>query len=220
MSIEEATESIQLAMGGFEHDIEASITTFFKSATVENVEKLLQDEFSKFVANEAVFKGLEEADVVLSLAKANKDKIQTIIPALLARKQLKFRASAILSLLRQLEFMPERFKGYALTYDNMSDILKKALVGLSELEGVIYGPIALKARQIMDNAKMPAFLSRLDALKAQLLAPNVDLISLSRQPNIAVSVDLLVVLMSDASVSKAAAEVYIRRVYRAHKIKS
>ena len=46
--------------------------------------------------------------------------------------------------------------------------------------------------------------------------------AISKQPDIAVSVDLLVVLMSDTSeaVRKAAMEVYIRRVYRAHCIKS
>ena len=41
------------------------------------------------------------------------------------------------------------------------------------------------------------------------MAPGVDLKALSKQPNIAVSVDLLVVLIgdADASVSKAAMEV-------------
>lgn len=45
---------------------------------------------------------------------------------------------------------------------------------------------------------------------------------LAKQPDIAVSVDLLVVLLADedAAVRKAALEVYLRRVYRAHCIKT
>lgn len=45
---------------------------------------------------------------------------------------------------------------------------------------------------------------------------------LSKQPDIAVSVDLLVVLLADedGAVRKAAMEVYLRRVYRAHCIKT
>jgi hypothetical protein len=44
--------------------------------------------------------------------------------------------------------------------------------------------------------------------------------SLAKQPDIAVSVDLLVVLLADedSDVRKAALEVYLRRVYRAHTI--
>ena len=44
--------------------------------------------------------------------------------------------------------------------------------------------------------------------------------SLAKQPDIAVSVDLLVVLLADedSAVRKAALEVYLRRVYRAHTI--
>ena len=45
---------------------------------------------------------------------------------------------------------------------------------------------------------------------------------LAKQPDIAVSVDLLVVLLADedSAIRKAAMEVYLRRVYRAHSIKT
>lgn len=52
--------------------------------------------------------------------------------------------------------------------------------------------------------------------------PSSHLIRLAKQPDIAVSVDLLVVLLADddGAVRKAAMEVYLRRVYRAHCIKT
>jgi acetyl-CoA carboxylase/biotin carboxylase 1 len=166
--------------------------------------------------------GMEDDAVVGEVVKANKDNLAAAVPKLLAHKQLKMRSATILSLLRQLEFLPKRFPEYSLTSHSMSPALLTALQGLSVLQGPLYGALKLKTQQLIDSTSMPPFQTRVDALKAQLMAPKTDFSALSRQPDFAVSVDLLVVLMSDPSedVRKAAMEVYIRRVYRAHKIGS
>ena len=104
----------------------------------------------------------------------------------------------------------------------MPEDLRSALIDLSGLIGSLYGELSLKAKQLVDDSLVPPFQVRLDALKTAVMAAGADLKSLSKQPDIAVSVDLLVVLLADAdsAVRKAAMEVYLRRVYRAHCIKT
>jgi len=222
LTVEDASERIALALDGYEHDAKKAIAAFFADGSLEQVESLLATELKKFAAAEMTFMGKEEAAVVGELAKANKDTLSTIVSPLVARTQRKARVDVAMALLRELEFLPKRFPSYSLSTQTMSSELVEALETLSALEGAEYGALKLKTQQIVDSTKMPSFQSRLDALKEQLLVASTDLNALSKQPNFAVSVDLLGKLMSDDSedVRKAAMEVYIRRVYRAHCIKS
>jgi len=218
LTAEEAGERVSLAMDGFPHDAEKAVNSFFASSTQEDVEALLGAQLLKFATAEAAFEGKEEEQVVGDLAKANKDTLGATVPALMARKQTRFRAAVALSLLRQLEFLPKRFPGYSLSADKMPPALQDSLRLLSQLHGAEYGALKLKCQQILDTSMIPPFGARMDGLKAQLMTPNTDLNALSKQPNLAVSVDLLGKLMSDPAeaVRRAAMEVYIRRVYRAH----
>ena len=223
---EDALERVSLAIDGYEGlESEVSLSTIIAAATkVEDVLAVMQTQLAKFLAAETPFQAngaaTDDSAVVGALAKANKDKLLTIVPTLLAHKQQKPRVTLALSMLRQLEFLPERFPGFSLS--SLPEELKKTLAGVSGLQGTVFGELTLKAKQIMDDSTMPSFASRLDALKAQIMQPGTDLSVLAKQPNIAVSVDLLVVLMSDkeAKVRTAAMEVYVRRVYRAHCIKT
>lgn len=221
MTTDEAAESIDLALKGFEHDYETAITTFFRTASLEKSLDVIRAQLKQYVDFEKQFDSNDEAVVVGALAKTNKDNLLSAVPTLIARKQSKRRSAIILSLLRQLEFLPERFADFSLNSDSFSTDMKQAVTEISHLQDIAYGPVALKAKQILDQADTPPFQRRLDSLK-QELSKATDLLALSRQPNIAVSVDLLVVLMSDtsATVRKAAMETYIRRVYRAQIIQS
>lgn len=219
MTAEEAQEKISLAIDGYDNDFTTALSVFLKSATLDSALSLLTTQLKKFLDTEKVFSGQEESTVVSSLAKTNKDKLLTIIPTLVARKQQKFRTSVVLALLRQLEFLPERFAGYL--PEQLPADLRSILDGLAALQASPYNrEVTLKAKQLVEDSLIPPFQSRLDSLKASMATSN--LIELSRQPNIAVSVDLLVVLMSDKDpkVRRAAAEVYLRRVYRAHNLKT
>ena len=219
-SADDALEQINLALDGFDREgVEATVPVFLGTATLDQTTAFFATALNKFLAAEKLFVGQEESAAVSALIKANKDTLINVVPSLIARKQLKARAALALSLLRQLEFLPERFKTYAA--NSMPADLKTALEGISQLMGAEYGELSLKARQLIDDSTMPPFQARLDALKTAVMAPGVDLNALSKQPNIAVSVDLLVVLLgdSDAAVRKAAMEVYVRRVYRAHCVK-
>ena len=219
-SADDALEQINLALDGFDREgVEATVPVFLNTATLEQTTAFFATALNKFLAAESLFTGQEESAAVSALIKVNKDSLANVVPSLIARKQLKARASLALSLLRQLEFLPERFKTYSA--NTMPAELKSTLQGLSQLAGAEYGELSLKAKQLIDDSMMPPFQARLDALKTAVMAPGVDLNALSKQPNIAVSVDLLVVLLgdADAAVRKAAMEVYVRRVYRAHCVK-
>lgn len=220
LSVDDAAERISLAMDGYAHDLEGAIKAYFESAKLEDIEKLLATQLKKFVATEKSYANMEDDAVVGELVKANKDNLLGAVPTLLAHKQIKKRAAGVLALLRQLEFLPKRFPSYSLTTHKMNPALLESLQALPTLQGQQYGALKLKTQQLIDSTSMPPFQVRVDALKTQLMAPKTDFIALSKQPDFAVSVDLLVVLMSDPSlaVRRAAMEVYIRRVYRAHTI--
>ena len=104
----------------------------------------------------------------------------------------------------------------------MPEELRTVLKSLSDLVGSAYGELSLKAKQLIDDSLVPPFQVRLDALKTAVIAAGADLDRLSKQPDMSVSVDLLVVLFADPDVAirKAALEVYLRRVYRAHCVKT
>lgn len=220
ISVEDAAERISLALEGFAHDLSGAMTAFFEKATLEEIEKFLTAQLKKFVATEKVYANMEDDAVVGELVKANKDNLLAAVPTLRAHKQIKKRAAGVLALLRELEFLPKRFPAYSITKHTMDASLLEALQDLCALQGQQYGALKLKTQQLIDSTSMPPFQVRLDALKAQLMVPKTDFIALSKQPDFAVSVDLLVILMSDPSlaVRRAAMEVYIRRVYRAHTI--
>lgn len=79
------------------------------------------------------------------------------------------------------------------------------------------------SRQAHSNFIVPYLIAIRAAIEVTLdTCPSSHSTRLAKQPDIAVSVDLLVVLLADddGAVRKAAMEVYLRRVYRAHCIKT
>lgn len=92
---------------------------------------------------------------------------------------------------------------------------------LSKLPGREYGEVSISAAQLLLSCKTPPFETRLTELRAAL-GPKNDLSALSSSSTLTAGVDLLTTLFDDKdpNIAKAAIEVYIRRVYRAHKITS
>jgi acetyl-CoA carboxylase/biotin carboxylase 1 len=223
MTLVELEESISLAMDGYPHDAEAAMATLFASATAETIETIITQQAQKFLMSEVQFYGKDESEVIGALAKANKDCLEIIVPSLLAQKRVQARAAIVRCLLRELEQMPQQFVDYSLSAKTMKAEMTELLANLSALgDSAVHGPVSLKAKQIIDISLIPNFETRLNSLKVEITAPKTDLYTLSKQPDTSVSVDLLVVLMSDPDkmVRHAAIEVYVRRVYRSHCVKS
>jgi acetyl-CoA carboxylase/biotin carboxylase 1 len=219
LSAESAKEKISLAIDGYDHNIEEALKIYLKSATLEEAADLFAGLFQKFTAVESPFADSDEGTVVGTLSKSNKDNLMAIVPQLIAHKQVRSRSKCVLALLRAVEFFQETFSGYS--NENVPEALRTALTALADLSNPALGEVSLKAKQLVDELLLPPFQTRLDALKA-LITKGADLVSLAKQPNIAVSVDLLVMLLEDgdAAIRKAAMEVYVRRVYRANCIKT
>lgn len=222
LTLETAKEKISLAVEGYSHDTESALQAFASnSVNVDDEISFISSQLKKFLDSETVFSTSEdEATVISGLVKANKDNLAAIVPQLIGHKQIKPRTTLVLSLLRLLEFLPEKYKNMKIT--QLPGDLSDVLLGLSNLQGNAYREVSLKCKQLLDTGSMPSFESRLSALRERVLHAQEDLHSLAIEPNIAVSIDLLGVLMSDPEeiVRKAAMEVYLRRVYRAHILKS
>lgn len=137
------------------------------------------------------------------------DKLSSLVPQLIGHKQLKLKNRVVLSLLRQLESLPQKFTEYRT--NRMPATLKEVLKGIAEMAGPVYGEVSLKAKQLLDESEIPPFDTRLSLLRkrVQSMAATDGLTLLALEPNIAVNVDLLVILISDPdeTVRKAAAEV-------------
>ena len=214
----EADEMLTNILAGFTGDAEATVQAAFEGVEdMESACSLVSDTLNEYLRVENIFAGKLQDDVVRDLAKANAESLDVVIAENQAHQQLKLRNELVLSMLRQIETFESRFQSASL-----SDELVAALEGLSELKEKTYGEIALAADTIIRQSKVPSFESRVDELRAQLKDSSSDLVALSRSPTLSAGVDLLTSLFSDEddAVRKAAVEVYIRRVYRAHRVKS
>eukprot|EP01041_Mallomonas_annulata_P006607 gene6607-13373_t len=214
---EDAAERLSLSVDGYNHDFNAALQTYLASSPQPaEVMTFFTGLLNKYLQAELLFSGKEELAVIGELVKANKDdaKLQGIVPTLLAHKQIKYRSTVISAIMRQLEALQ--------VSQEMPTELIAVLDQIATLVGNDYGGIALKAKQLLDDANTPPFQVRLDTLKAALMGDAVDLQVLANQPNLAVSVDLLTVLFKDEDphVRKVAMEVYLRRVYRSHMLQS
>lgn len=224
MSTPEEIELLTLAVDGYpvkkaEECLQHVLHTLPLSEGLTTVCNLLQ----RFFTHEAAFLdgSKDDNEIVSTLLKAHKDKVKDVLPVLLARRKVGDRLKVMEGILRQVEELPARhgstWKDIAKSTPDLPGLL---LDWASKMRDVRYGAIKLKVHQILDAMRRPSFEDRMAALKTDLLQVDAD--ELSRRPDMAVSIDLLVVLMGDGSadVRKKALEVYIRRVYRAHSLTS
>jgi len=179
--------------------------------------ELIAEILEEYLRIENQFIGKLKDDVVRDLIKTNKDSLQTVIDVVMAHQGLSSRNKLVLAMLRQLETFSDRF-GVA----EMPSGLLASLKQLSKLEGKVYGEVALAAGTVVRESKVPSFSSRLSDLKTLIMdvAGEEELDVLSKSNRITSGVDLLSALFydSDESVRKAAIELYIRRIFRAHDI--
>jgi acetyl-CoA carboxylase/biotin carboxylase 1 len=144
LTTEEAAEHIALALDGYVHKTEDAVKAYFASAELKDIETFLATQLSKFTRSEQALAGQEDDAVVGAAVKAHKDNLSAAVPTLLGHKQAKMRASVVLSLLSQLEFLPKRFPTYSLTAHSMAPALLEALKDLAHQQGPHHGPVKLK----------------------------------------------------------------------------
>jgi acetyl-CoA carboxylase / biotin carboxylase 1 len=214
--LDNETDPIKTILSGFQGDADACVAAAFAGVKdIESASALVTSTLAEFLRVENIFAGKLQDDVVRELTKANKDNLDVVIAESLAHQQLKRRSTLVKAMLREVETFNERFRVSALP-DNVMGVLEE----LSSLKEKEYGEIGLAADSIIRQSKIPSFDSRVDELRSELLAKDADLVKLSRSPTLSAGVDLLTYLFSDSdrAVQTAAIEVYIRRVYRAHRV--
>lgn len=211
-----AQKAIFNVLAGFPGDPDAiAAAALLEEKDLENASAVVTGALSEFLRVEKIFANKLLDDVVRDLTKANSEKLNVVISENLAHSQLKRRSAFVLALLRQVETFGERF-GVSKLPESLLEIIQE----LSSLKDKQYGEIMLAADNIFRNANVPSFDIRVGELKAKLLDSSTNLEALSKSTVLSAGVDLLTYLLKDEdkAVRSAALEVYIRRVYRAHRI--
>jgi acetyl-CoA carboxylase/biotin carboxylase 1 len=211
-----ATDMISHILAGYQGDAEFAANAAFEDIEdVETAATLVTDTLNEFLRVEKIFNGRLLDDVVRDLTKANSEDLDHVIAEIQAHLNVRLRSQLILAMLRQVETFSDRF-GVA----EISGDLLAALEELQTLKDKMYGEITLAADTIIRQSKIPSFESRVEELRAQLSDTETDLVKLSKSPTLSAGVDLLTYLFTDSDglVRSAAVEVYVRRVYRAHRM--
>jgi acetyl-CoA carboxylase / biotin carboxylase 1 len=213
--LEGESDPIKTILAGFQGDPNAVVASAFANTKdAESAAALATSILTEFLRVENIFAGKLLDDVVRELTKANPNDLDLVIAENLAHQQLKRRTQLVTAVLREVETFADRFGA-------IPESVMGVLTELTNMMDKQYGEIGLAADSIIRLSKIPSFDSRVEELRSQLTAKDSDLVELSRSPTLSAGVDLLTYLFSDSdrAVQLAALEVYVRRVYRAHRIR-
>jgi acetyl-CoA carboxylase/biotin carboxylase 1 len=209
-------EVVSNILAGFSGEPEAAAQAALAAISdKEEAFAFVTDAINEYVRVEKMFAGKLKDDVVREMAKANPGSLGVVIADNEAHMSLPLRNRLILSMLREVATFGDRFRSTDIPAE-----LEAALEQVAGLKQKVYGELSIAADSLLRQAKVPAFEDRVAELKATLLNPETDLVLLSKSTTLSAGVDLLTSLFADEdkAVKEAAVEVYIRRVYRAHRI--
>jgi len=209
-------DAVKNTLSGYGSDPEAIAAAAFQQLTdISSASELVSDTIYEFIRVESMFDGKLKDDVVRQMAKDNAEDLGVVISLNQAHQQLPRRSQLMLAMLRQVETFSSRFVG-----ESIPQALLDAINNISELQDPVYGEIVLAAKNFIRETKIEPFEDRIQELRDHLIDNTADLDALSKSATLSVGVDLLTYLFkdSDARVRAAAAEVYVRRVYRSHRI--
>jgi len=213
----EKSSALSNILGGYSGDVEGTVATALQAAdTIEAASELVTSTVAEFARVESLFDGKLKDDVVRQLAKDNAENLDEVISVNQAHAQVTRRSEGMISLMRQINTFNDRFGQGSIpasVYDSLETLTKFQ-------DKKVYGEVSLAAEKILRDSKVPAFDIRIDELRRELLDDDVDLDKLAKSATLSAGVDLLTSLFQDEDVNvrTLALEVYIRRVYRAHRI--
>jgi acetyl-CoA carboxylase/biotin carboxylase 1 len=211
----EVAQDIKNILAGYDGNPDALVQAAFESMEdIDTASQLVIDTVEEFLRVEEIFIGKLMDDVVRELTKANIDNLEKVVSEIFAHQQLQRRSALVLAMLRQVENFSFRF-AQPLPADLLAAVEK-----LAALSGKEYGSLVVAADMIIRESKVPSFESRVEELRSQFLDTSTDLDALARSTTLSAGVDLLTYLFSDEdpNVRSTAAEVYVRRLYRAHRM--
>jgi acetyl-CoA carboxylase/biotin carboxylase 1 len=212
----DAQTQVANILAGFKGDPEAAAAAVLEGVTdASEAASIVTKTLNEFIRVESMFAGKLLDDVVRDLSKTNAENLDVVIAENQAHQQLAIRTSLVLALLRQVGTFQDRFGTSEIPED-----LKTTLKTLAGMKQKAYGELALTADELIRQSQVAPFASRLGDLRNLLKEGGADPVELAKSPTLSAGVDLLTALFGDddATVRAAAVEVYVRRVYRAHRI--
>jgi len=213
---EDPSATIKNVLAGYGDNADGAVQQLFADAdSMESASQIAVNAIKEFLRVESLFAGKLLDDVVRELTKANIDNLEVAVCEILAHQQIKSRSNLILALLRQLENLSFRFG------ENLPDELLAAVQKLADIKGKQYGELNVAADILIRESKAPSYEKRVDELRTQLQTGSTgELQDLAMSSSLSAGMDLLTYLMNDddATVRKNAAEAYVRRLYRAHRV--
>mgnify|MGYP005845589223 CR=1 FL=1 len=211
----EVEDDIRNILAGYEGDPDAVVQAAFEGIKdMETASTLAKETLEEFLRVEHIFVDKLMDDVVRELTKANINNLEVVINEIFAHQQLKGRSQLVLAVLRQVE-------NFSFVYNEaVPDELLATIEKFTQLAGKEYGQLNVAADMLIRESKVPSFDSRVEELRSQLLDTSTDLQALATSTTLSAGVDLLTYLFSDEDVKvrENAAEVYIRRLYRAQRL--
>ena len=204
-------------LAGYNHDPDSAVAAAFHHVKdIQSASDVVITSLSEFVRVEKLFDDKLLDDVVRQMAKDNADNLNKVIMLNQAHQQLARRSRLVLALLREVETFSDRFQDSSLPQELLQVIGQIAHLH----DKKTYGEVTLAAENIIRQSKIPPFDTRIEELRKHLLDNNVDLVALSKDATLSAGVDLLTSLFKDrdSTVKTRAVEVFVRRVYRAHRI--
>lgn len=179
---------------------------------------------------EKLFTGanIREEDVILKLRDENKADLSKVVATVLSHSRVSSKNNLILAILRHYQPLCQQFS-------EIAEAIREPLKHIVELESRATAKVSLKAREILIQCALPSIKERSDQLEHILKSSVVEtrygeIGSAHREPQLDVLKDVIdskyvvfdvltqFLVHPDPYVAAAAAEVYIRRAYRAYNV--
>lgn len=207
-----------------------AITEKYVGGLVEHEFHYIALLINDYYAVESLFSGKRtEEDVILQLRDENKEDLARVFSIALSHSRVSSKNSLILAICDEYQPILQE------SADQMANPVLEALKNIVELEGRDTAKVALKAREILIQCNLPSIKERSDQLEhilrtAVMQASYGEIYAKYSAPNLAVLSDVVdskhtvfdvlmqFFLHQDQWVAMAAAEVYIRRSYRAYSL--
>ena len=169
-----------------------------------------------------------EEDVILKLRDENKNDLSKVVATVLSHSRVSSKNNLILAILKHYQPLCQQ-------NSEVADALRSSLKQIVELESRATAKVSLKAREILIQCALPSIKERSDQLehilKSSVTQTRYGEIGAShREPQLEVLKDVIdskyvvfdvlaqFLVHPDPFVASAAAEVYIRRAYRAYNV--
>lgn len=206
------------------------VATKYANGLVEYEYKFMADLLDQYYLVESNFSGNDsrEEDVILSLRDANKSDLEKVMSLALSHSRVSAKNNLILAI-------AEHYQPILQQSATVASSIKQALGRLVELDTRGTAKVTLKAREILIQCSMPSIKERSDQLEhilrssvmqasygevyAKYSSPNVNIIrDVVDSKHTVFDVLLQFLTNADQWVAMAAAEVYVRRSYRAYNL--